>query len=882
MSNKNNRNPNINKFFNKLFLSFPDVKSVRNNENFVKNNEIEDLKRIKYVYISKDETKWFIRHETQNQEIFLFGKIKKSIPQPTLLNLTFDKFKIYSDNCNAIINSNEVYIDAKYFKNNYPNFKTKLNESKINIIIHDHSTDISVIKLGKYDEDNKSLLNNLNVLLNELESYKLTNMKVISKNNDNNNVFCKICGKKLKRHEKQLCKKCSRKRHASNLLSNLLTHIEPQTPFIKKDLNNIFSSKNEINDCIWSLKDYNLIKEKNNEYYLVEKDILDKFLEKYYISTDNLKETPKKEETKKINKKCSICNKILPNSKFYKSKKTKDGLEDYCKNCKHYVNTANYLNELLDKISPGSEFKIDDLKNNFENPIEFNGKIWELQDFDLLTYDDEKDTYTLKDLETCQNYLNKYYISGSSNIKTKKVDETFTKQKQMDIVIDHILNGKTEKEAAELAGIKLYNITHWVNEGKNNSKKEYIEFYKRYMKAKKQAKINSVNHFYKLESFNTKTDLTIDDTLRKQQMENVLKEIGSGSSIETAASNSNITYETLEYWYKRGKQNVGDEYNEFYEKINILQSPIDVPAPDERPEEKIDEIQEKKQISEEKLPDIYKHILDPLPHRFKKIFKGVKDNESGFAWVRKDENRWRYERQLKDNYQTVSRQNIYELYSAVKENNYIWGVRNIEKAKETLKQSTIPIYIENDVHTENNELFKNILDPLEHKFTKRFKKPNSSGFAWITKINNSWIYNNPSEDIRIYDTNLYNLFLKVKKENLPWGVRDLEKAKKTLSQCKKPNVNKKNYDTNNKSYHNIKCEYFTNEQIIKAIINGTIKNAEIFNVINNFNEFNQNLIRIITTRNSSFTELFMEFNLKNSEVSDFKELIKQLNGNSIK
>ena len=889
MENKNSKNANINKFFNKLYVSYPNLKNIDKSYDLVNNQDVANYKKINYVYTTENSDKWFVKQEKDNQEIFFFGQIKEGIPQQTSFILKFDNQSLYSKDCNGIINTKNVYVNTEYFINNYPTFKTKLNETTIDVFINGVPHNINVIKLGEYVENIEQLLTNLNTLLNELDDYKNAKLEKINKINEKtskenieitlNEKSCEICGKKLKRHEKKLCKKCSRKKHAGNILIKLLKHVEPQTPFKKDDLNKVFSSDNEINDCIWSLEDFNLIKHENNEYFLVEKTTLNKFINKYSSLEDNsTKETIKKEEPKKLNKTCAICKKTLSKSKFYKSKKTKDGLEDYCKNCKRYVNTANYLNELTQEIIPGSKFKVTDLNNNFENPIELIGRLWELQDFDLLTYDTNEDTYILKDLNTCQNFLEKYYISDSITIKPKlkkdeKVNE-LTKEEQMNIVIDSILDGKTEKEAAELAGINLYKITHWFNEGKNNTGKENISFYRRYSEAKKQSEINSIQNFYTLESFNNKTDLTIADTLRKQQMENVLKEIGSGSSMKTAAFNSSITYETLQYWYKRGKQNFGEEYNEFYEKINILQSPIETPKPKEQIIKKQNDIPE----IEKNLPDLYKPILNPLPHKIKKLFRGVKESESGFAWVKKDRNSWRYDRQQKENRQSISKKTIYELYLAVKEKNYIWGVRNLEKAKETLKQSNVPIVNE---EFKKDDKFEHILDPLPEKYSKRFKKPSSSGLSWVTKINNTWGYINPTDNVRIYDINIYNLYLKVKDKNLPWGVRDLQKAKESLAQCEKPDITNEINENIPKSA-NITCTYFSNKDITKIIINGSINDNELFNMINYFKEFEKNTIRIITTRHSNYTEVFMEFNLKKSDLNEFKKIVEKFNVETIK
>ncbi len=766
-------NPNINKFFNKLYVSFPNIANI---------DESEEFGNRKFVYKTKDSSKWFVKYENNDYEIFLFGKIKENTPQLPLLTLTFDKIASYSKGCSGIINAKNVYINVEYFIKNYPNFRTILNETTIDVFINGHVNSINVIKLGDYVDNIDILIDNLNTLLNELDEFEPVEKPETKVTTENNTKTCEICGKKLKNKKFKLCKKCSKKRHAATILTNLLKYVEPKTPFEKSDLKKVYEKEIEIDDCIWSLEEFNLLTQNNNQYCLVNHEKLNSFVEKYgTIDELPIQTNESKEKPKQLNKECCICKKTLPTSKFYKSKKTDDGLEDYCKKCKKYVNTANYLKEILNQVSPGSEFKATDLKNDFKNPLEFNGRLWELQNYDLLIYDSDREAYVLSDLETCQNFLDKYYIQGSTTIEPEIKKETdveeLTPKQQMDSVIESIKNGKTDKEAAEIAGINLYKITHWFNEGKNNSGEENIDFYNRYMEAKKESKLNSYKNFYVIESFNDKPDLTIADTLRKQQMENVLKEMGSGSPMKTAAFNSGITYETLQNWYKRGKQNLGEEYIEFFEKINTLQSPIEVPEPEEEVEKPVKNTEVK-----DELPDKYKHILDVLPYKIRRTFRGTKESESGFAWVRKEGNSWRYDRQQKDNRQSIFKSNIYELYDEVIKHDYIWGVRDLQKAKETLKQCEIP-----NVNAEtDDDIFKHILDPIAPEYAKRFKKPTSSGFAWVKKERNSWRYHNKILGVTLQNMNLYELYISVKENDFPWGVRDLEKAKESLSTCVKP------------------------------------------------------------------------------------------------
>ena len=77
-----------------------------------------------------------------------------------------------------------------------------------------------MIKLGEYDENIGGLIKNLNILLNELDNFKQTKKPKETSNEDmnssnevnntqpnDNKETCEICGKKLKKREKILCKK---------------------------------------------------------------------------------------------------------------------------------------------------------------------------------------------------------------------------------------------------------------------------------------------------------------------------------------------------------------------------------------------------------------------------------------------------------------------------------------------------------------------------------------------------------------------------------------------------------------------------------------------------------------------------------------------------
>ena len=224
--------------------------------------------------------------------------------------------------------------------------------------------------------------------------------------------------------------------------------------------------------------------------------------------------------------------------------------------------------------------------------------------------------------------------------------------------------------------------------------------------------------------------------------------------------------------------------------------------------------------------------------------------------------------------------NLYELYIDVKEKKLPWGVRDLEKAKESLAQCGKPeMTTENQVmlsDTKEDYLFEHILDPIPRKYLNRFRKPSSSGLAWVTNINNTWGYTNPKDDVRIYDNNIYNLYLKVKKENLPWGVRDLEKAQACLAQCEKPNILPKlqnNEEIPKTKTNEINCICFEENNNVKIIINGLIENDKFLNTLYKFKSYENNIKKIISNRQTQFTELFIELELEKNRLSSFKDRI---------
>lgn len=914
-------NQNIKNFFNKLYISFPNVTKTPNKHDLIKKYDIN------YIYFSKDKDIWFAKRK--NEEVFLFGKSNESnkilTPNNPLLIISFDKDSSYTDKFNGLIINNEIFIDEEYFIENYPDFKTKLEKRNIEII----NKNVEVIVLGDYNNSNEFNIN-LKILLDELNQYTLIQEKIEIQKDDlekTEEKNCEICNKNLKNTEKELCPKCSKKRYASKLLKKLLNFVDPEVEFNKNNLPKTHYNDIQINETIWTLQEVNLLDEHYEYCILKSQNTLDKFLKKYYTektAEKTPKENPKEEKTKKITKRCIVCENIFPTSKFYKSNKTEDGFEDYCKKCKKMVNTANYLKELLNYAEPGTTFKKDILPedNNDFNGIQ--GKIWALEDYDLIKKNKDDENYILTDQEICKSFLNRYYIENKDKKIKPKVTpkKELSKKEQMKIVINAISNGKTNKEAAKLANIQIYNITHWYNQGKKEIGEDNIQFYNKYNKAMKEFELNSIKNLYVIESFNKKDELSIADSLRKQQMEIILTNLGKGKSKKNSAYTANITNETLQQWYKRGKNNLGAEYKEFYEKINIILSPIKTPNPEEATtSDKTLEIEE----------DLFEGILNLLPIKYTKYFKY--ESESGFAWVRKNQGQWVYKRKVSGIQQQLSRSNLYSLYLEIIKNDYIWGVRDLTKAKESLASCEKPDIKKLDAETikkikekshqilnTSNDSFKGILNKLPEKYEKIFRASKSpTGFAWVYKGPNTWIYTkiDEKEKIQITRNNLYILYKEVINQGQIWGVRDLKKAKKNLSLCEKPKLSQlheiernNKFETNenkteesekeddlvilheiketseqsetetnneeNLSREEVTCIIFDSKSFDRVIISGLIKTQDLMNTLYKFKPYENDMIKIITNNQNTQTEIFIELKIYKAKMNLFKEKIDQL------
>lgn len=225
---------------------------------------------------------------------------------------------------------------------------------------------------------------------------------------------CMVCGKELPdNYTKDKCKRCFKKGYASKIIIRLLESIDPEVPFKKEDLSSLGLMSIQISDYIWTLQEFDLINENktNHTYSLKDENTLKKFIAKW---GDPKKLEEQNQNHAKLSKTCPLCGKTLNISEFTETSK---GIDEYCKNCKRLMRTAKGLNNILTHVDIGFPFKKEDLNDYFPEPLILTGTIWDLQDANLISYDDSTKKYTIKDESIIRPFLNKYLIEEDDEIK---------------------------------------------------------------------------------------------------------------------------------------------------------------------------------------------------------------------------------------------------------------------------------------------------------------------------------------------------------------------------------------------------------------------------------------------------------------------------------
>ncbi|SDA57160.1 hypothetical protein [Methanobrevibacter millerae] len=383
-----------------------------------------------------------------------------------------------------------------------------------------------------------------------------TKLSTAEKKHVNKNE-CYICGRTLnKNNNKNICKRCLRKQYAVKILEKLLPSIEPGIPFRQNDLKALKLDSIQIQDYIWTLQEFNLITNENSRYVLKKREILDEFAHECHLEI-NITE----KSAVSLSKTCQTCGETLDISDFFTSESSEDGYEDDCKKCKKLIKSAIFLKELNKYVNWGEEFSEDELIPYFENRMILKGNLWNLLDNDLIK-NSEDSKYILTDEEKGTEFINKYYKEKYDvPIKTTKetVIEKPANENPREIVLDSMARRRSRKEAAVIANIPLYKITHWFNEGRNGFGKENIDFYNKLKEIEKRTKAFTAQEV-------------------KTQIDSFIDSFKIEKDTEKACVKSSIAKEHINDWIILGENKINpfdsflDEYNEInndLEDINV-------------------------------------------------------------------------------------------------------------------------------------------------------------------------------------------------------------------------------------------------------------------------------------------------------------------------
>ena len=85
---------------------------------------------------------------------------------------------------------------------------------------------------------------------------------------------------------KDYCKKCKPLVNAARALKNLLNYVKPKEVFYKYELYQYYEQPFLLDTSIFNLIDHNLIQQKGDKYRLKDEEILNDFLDKYYIEEE--------------------------------------------------------------------------------------------------------------------------------------------------------------------------------------------------------------------------------------------------------------------------------------------------------------------------------------------------------------------------------------------------------------------------------------------------------------------------------------------------------------------------------------------------------------------------------------------------------------------
>ena len=512
-------------------------------------------------------------------------------------------------------------------------------------------------------------------------------------------------------------------------------------------------------------------------------------------------ENIQRNSSKNINKysdDCKICSKKKANFKIDSNLVNLSNLKpELCGRCIEKIVVSEFYTKITPLLNGNRTEELNVAKEKFGNDYLFDIGLKLLEKYGIIQYIGVKKLFYTIDTNS---YLVKKYIKYSDknnllinhindNVITSKNQplEEKTTEEQMEIVIDALINGKSRIEAAKLANIPPYKIVHWYNEGRQGNKSENVYFF---------------NKLREIENNNKKQKEELRDKMKK-----TLNELKEGKDISQIDF---ITHEELNEWISEGKKNT-PPYNNFYKEYKIL-------IKNEIKEYEIKEINRKiffenlksGKTKEEsaKNGDVELSLIN------KWYLKGSKDIKPFVEFYNKyleaEKNEKLYVPKVVK-FDSFGNKNILAKMNGIledlaygksvdeaifnanvsKENYEYWIIRG--------KQNFGGIYVQfynyvNELKSKQLEISsgdelenetlvdEGIYEPLLEEYEDLFDSMNQSGIAWVNKKGSKWNYLREinGKTISLSADTLLELYQQVINNDLIWGIRDYDKAKKIL------------------------------------------------------------------------------------------------------
>lgn len=430
------------------------------------------------------------------------------------------------------------------------------------------------------------------------------------------------------------CKSCKKQVKAADYAEYLLRYVKPEQEFGIDEMQKNYPAREILYGQIWSLQEFGLINQKGDNYALVDEETLRKFMDSYL--QENPDEKPKMEtDTKEIGQeKDHNSIHLISKEEFDKlDKKNKDKfrkmeiLINALKEGKDrkeamklagvnissvmawntlgsrgnelYVNFYNEYNQLVvdedsnidksDKIKTEDEYKPKELhynklvnqKMNIVLKLLSEGKSKKIA-YDAANVTPSIVSAWIRSGESGNDRYVKFYgeynkITGKKPEKTpntnsdKYYPHKYTPERHK-IIIDAIKEGKTRKDAANLAQIDLNNLQMWYQKGKNGEQ-PFAQYYADYTNAREYA-----------EKQKNSKEKSEDKAFESEEIQNKLgifiEEIKNGKTRSESAETAELSLKDISTWITKGNQgkepyvSFAEEYKSArdYSISNILKS----------------------------------------------------------------------------------------------------------------------------------------------------------------------------------------------------------------------------------------------------------------------------------------------------------------------